>query len=114
MLGCLCALVPEARPLDRTRDCEEGGALLTCMTQSKSSTEPPSSWPYSLSRDPPCDMAHSIQRSWMQLDHQNARPTTSLADSAAASTALHSQDCPCAPITPAATSISSRSARMTP
>lgn len=60
----------------------------TCMTQSKSSTDPPSSWPYSASRDPPCDMAHSIQRSWMQFDHQNALPTTSLADSAAASTAL--------------------------
>ena len=40
------------------------------------------------SRDPPWLIAHSIQRSWMQLLHQNARPTTSLAASAAASIAL--------------------------
>ena len=64
------------------------------MTQSKSSTDPPSSWPYSLSREPPWDMAQSIQRSCMQLDHQKALPTTSLADSAAASTALHASQQP--------------------
>ena len=55
-------------PEGRYGHCPAGA--LACMTQPNSSPVASASFPPSSPMPPPWHIAHSIHRSWMQLDHQ--------------------------------------------